>query len=240
MPAKMFCSQRHPMQPDGFGFRREFCVMCCDIRAKRPPIAMHCPECGKSVCKKCVDTYQDAGFAVFLYEENYRLLPEYMDTPTLTPGTELYNMHEEFKDTPLGRKHLANRIEKAEEVVADRKAKLAASEARCTLVGIVKGFICSALGCTASPDFEQFLSKVDPDSLRLYQSNPEVALYLFRGPESSQVYSLHEEFNNTAGFREELTRKIGVAESAVQDLKNKLIASEERALAGCFEQPLLH
>ena len=232
----MLCSQRHSIEPDGFGFRHEFCVMCCDLRAKRPPIAMHCPECGKSVCKKCVDTYPDAGFAMFLYHENSDSLCDYNDAPALTPGTELYNMHEEFKDTPLGREHLAKRIEQAEELVAERKAKLAASEARCTLVNTVKGVICSALGCTATPDFELFLSNVDPDSLRLYQSEPELALRLCRGPESSRLYGLHEEFNNTAGFRRELTQKIGVAERAVEDLKAKLAASDERALAGLFEQ----
>ena len=225
----MLCSQRHLMQPDGFGSPREFCVICCNLRADREPIAYHCPVCCTCVCQKCVDTYPDAGFAMFLYHENSDSLCDYNDAPALTPGTELYNMHEEFKDTPLGREHLAKRIEKAEELVADRKAKLAASEARCTLINTMKGVICSAVGCTATPDFELFLSNVDPDSLRLYQSQPELALYLCRGPESSRLYCLHEEFNNTAGFRKELTQKIGVAERAVEDLKAKLIASEERA-----------
>ena len=226
----MRCSERHPMYEGGFGFHRNFCVICCNLSPDREPIANHCPVCRTCVCQKCVDTYPDAGFAMFLYYEGSDSLRDYnKDAPALTPGTELYNMHEEFKDTPLGREHLAKRIEQAEELVAERKAKLAASEARCTLVNTVKGVICSALGCTATPDFELFLSNVDPDSLRLYQSEPELALHLCRGPESSRLYGLHEEFNNTAGFRRELTHKIGVAERAVEDLKAKLAASEERA-----------
>ena len=234
----MLCSERHPMQPNGFEFSYdEYCVMCCDFCVNRPPIAKHCPVCRTRVCHKCINIYPDAGFAMFLYYARSDSLRDYnKDAPALTPGTELYNMHEEFKDTPLGREHLAKRIEQAEELVVERKAKLAASEARCTLVNTVKGVICSALGCTATPDFELFLSNVDPDSLRLYQSEPELALHLCRGPESSRLYGLHEEFNNTAGFRRELTQKIGVAERAVEDLKAKLAASDERALAGLFEQ----
>ena len=229
------CSLRHPLQPGGFGFRYEHCVMCCDLNVDRAAIAMHCRSCNESVCERCVATYHDVGFAMFLHKEDLCSLREYMDAPesAVNPDTRVYNWHQEFNDTPLGHDHLAKRITDAEEVVADRKAKLAASEARCTVVNVVKGVICSALGCTTAPDeagFELFLSKVDPDSLRLYQSKPELALYLCRDPWSARLYGLHEEFNNTAGFRKQLAHKIGVAEREVEDLKAKLDASKERAL----------
>jgi hypothetical protein len=143
--------------------------------------------------------------------------------------TELYNTHEEFNDTPLGCEHLAKMIEKAEEAVADQKAKLAASEAQCTLFNAAKGVILRALGRAKAHDeagFELFLSKVDPGSLRLYKRCPDLALYLCRDPWSARLYGLHEEFNNTAGFRKELAQKLEMAERAVNDLKVMLAASE--------------
>lgn len=217
--------------------------MCCDLNVDRAAIALHCPQCYESVCERCAATYPNVGFAMFLHREDLCALRDYKDSPesALNPDTKVYIMHEEFNDTRLGREHLAKRITDAEQYVSDLNDKLAASRAQCTVLNAVKGFVDSAFGCTNNRHeeaFARFLGKVDPDSLRMYQKNPELALYLCRGPWSSRVYALHEEFNNTAWFRKQLAWKIERAEEVVLDLKTKLAASEERALA-CLSKDII-
>lgn len=207
--------------------------MCNEFSAT---IALHCPSCCESVCQRCVETYHDVGFALFLHREDLRFLREYLDNPecALKPGTDVYKMHEEYRDTPRGRNYLANRIATAAQFASGLKDKLAACEARCTVFNALKGILGRALGCTNTDNeeaFVEFLGRTDPDSLCMYQRDPKCATHLCRGL-CSKVFALREEFNNTVWFRKDLTQRIKRAEEFVVELQNKLSASEARALSG--------
>ena len=192
-------------------------------------IALHCPCCRESVCERCVATYSDVGFALFLHREDPSILHEYLDNPE---SADVHKMHEEYKDTPLGRRYLADRITTALQFTSSLKDKLAASEARCTVFNALKGILDHALGCTNADNeeaFVEFLGRTDPDSLCMYQRDPKCAMHLCRGL-CSKVFALREEFNNTAWFRKDLTQRVKRAEERVVELQDKLSASEARAM----------
>ena len=203
--------------------------MCNAFSPMSATIALHCPCCHESVCERCVATYRDVGFALFLHREDPSFLREYLDNPE---SADVHKMHEEYKDTPLGRGYLADRITTAVQFASGLKDKLAASEARCTFFNTLKGIANRAVGCTNTDDeeaFVEFLGRTDPDSLIMYRKDPKCAVNLYRGL-CSKVFSLHEEFNNTARFRKDLARCIKRAEASVVELQDKLSASEARAM----------
>ena len=83
--------------------------------------------------------------------------------------------------------------------------------------------------------FAMFLNQEDRSSLCAYKENPACAMHLVRNPWGAQVYALHEEYNDTAVFREMVKKQIKKAEKRVEELKCKLAASEERAICAQIE-----
>jgi hypothetical protein len=133
----MLCALRHTMQVGEMGRRREYCNLCEDTSDEKAAVAMHCPECCKSICEKCLPVYHDIGFAMFLSSEDrgslfeYKEKPGFATTPYRSPwAMPVYNLYQEFKDTAEHRETLKKQIKQAEKKVCELKDKLAASEER--------------------------------------------------------------------------------------------------------------
>lgn len=82
--------------------------------------------------------------------------------------------------------------------------------------------------------FAMFLSREDRGSLLPYMEDHQCATTRFRNPWSCRVYHLHEEYNDTPGFRVTLERRIEEARVAVLKLEEKLAASKLRAVEAAF------
>lgn len=77
--------------------------------------------------------------------------------------------------------------------------------------------------------FAMFLSNESQTSLIYYEKDQKCATTRYRCHWSLGVYDLHQEYNDTDEFRENVKDAIERAERNVWKLKRKLAASEERA-----------
>ena len=137
------CAPHHTLQAGGLDNLRygDFCILCCNISDSKPAAAMHCLECREPVCVECLPVYKDTRFARFLSKEHRSSLFVYQDDPECATKRgdgkwkkKVYELHQEFHNTAEHFEILKEKITTAEKSVWELRRKLAASEARVSLI----------------------------------------------------------------------------------------------------------
>lgn len=145
----MKCGRHHPMESCGSNFFLFQCYLCNDFSK----VAVHCPECQLAVCERCLSSFEDLGFAMFLKHEDSDNLLAYKQAPRIALNLvrcpfqgRVYGLHKQYQNMPVngpGVKSVDSyknvkdshhvpepKVKKAEECALKLKKELVASEER--------------------------------------------------------------------------------------------------------------